>query len=115
MFTYRLYGASDDCCEIEGDFVEEWYVDDLADDLSRTVTVGPDDGTGTVLLNVRYQYEDTGTWSVTPFTAEEHVDGLPELTMRYEIADNGYSMQLVIESREKLVFVPVLFDGEDDD
>lgn len=54
-----LYGASDDCIEIEGDVNEEWSAYGSKDgDL-----IAFSDGT---LLRIRYTDEGDGIWRITP-------------------------------------------------
>lgn len=69
----KIYGASDDLIEVEGDIREEFYA----------VTLNDDDDEGGILafsngVVIRILYTNEGTWRITPVAGSVAIDQCPE-------------------------------------
>lgn len=91
----KIYGASDDLIEVEGDIREEFYakkvgehVDGLTLTLSRIIN-GAVEG-----LDVHVRYERGGVWSVGVSQLDEDVD-LPDWGIR--LSSNAYTSILELD------------------
>ena len=65
MKNYRIYGASDDLIEVDGDLREEYNAD------KGTFTLAAPDGAG---VRIHVKYESTGTWRVGLHALDEDQD-----------------------------------------
>ncbi|MBX3465312.1 MAG: hypothetical protein KF878_00245 [Planctomycetes bacterium] len=83
----RIYGASDDCIEIEGDVDAELY----ADRDGKAVLLVGDERLGLV-VTVRYAPRDAAVWQVGVEPVDE---GVPAWPARVEV--QGYTAVVVVD------------------
>lgn len=92
----KIYGNSDDCFEIEGEFRGE----DEYGAYDKAITVLVHDftfGTDVVVTGEYAKNNRAGVWSIT---VEPFEDGTPMPPMKLEMAQNGYSPVLILECSE---------------
>lgn len=87
--TLRIYGASDDCVELEGAIDDEFYVD--GDDRWTGLLTAPDGMR--ILVFAEYT---RGTWAVGAGSFDEDIP-FPDWPVSIVPGANTYSAMLVIE------------------
>lgn len=101
MHKYRLYGASDDLAELEGDSRDEWSYPDGRIELVGSVAGSP-------AFAVVFEYGvGNGCWAVYPVLLDEDVPLPSGVTFEYVVSRCEYSTCLQVVSP-----VPVLFRDE---
>lgn len=91
----KIYGASDDLVEIEGDIEEEFYAKPLGRGLEgRTVTLSRINGGQVEGLDVHVRYEQGGVWSVGLSQLQEDIN-IPDWGLK--LTSNGYTSILELE------------------
>jgi hypothetical protein len=105
----KIFGHSDDCVEIEGDFTgeNEFYVNSC-----DKVWLNVYDPLTKVSVNVTVSYAceyKTGVWSIAVEPTDED-KAMPKMSI--EMAKNGYSSMLVIECSDKVIVTELQLDKQ---
>lgn len=101
MATITIYGASDDLVEVEihGKYGQKGF-EAYAYDRGRTIFLTMPDGAG---MRVYAEYSPTdlggGVWMIGVAQLGED-QPIPDWPMKYRMAENGYSPELIIQAPE---------------
>lgn len=98
-----IYGSSDDCVEVEGDFYEEYNVWNAPCWIRAQVPSGAG-----LMVYVHYAPEGTpGPLWVVGMSQLGEDQPLPDWPMHYRTAENGYSPALCIEAPDDVELTEV--------
>lgn len=91
----KIYGASDDLIEVDGDLREEFYADKIGKGLEgKTITLSRIVGGTVEGLDIHVRYERGGVWSVAVSQLDEDID-LPD--WGYALKNESYSTVLELD------------------
>lgn len=85
----KIYGASDDLIELEGDIYDEVDVLSLSKDVDKPIILTFDDNT-----KVRITYNNNGIWKIKPLVVGHLFDKIDECL---EESDDRYSDCLIMK------------------
>lgn len=106
----KIYGASDDLVEVEGDLRDEFYAKNIGKNIEgRTITLSRIVGGTVEGLDIHVRYERGGVWSVAVSQLDEGI-GLPD--WGYKITNEDYTAVLELSRVPEDVIMTT--DGDED-